>query len=439
MKPRILLFFLVFLASVAISTAFLAAIPASRRPSPESDYVNDYAPAARNLLAGKGLIDSDGKPAMTYPPGYPIFLAGSFSLSDRLGIRQDSMVIALGVTLYALSVVMVGSWACRVWEGPRAMLAVVLWAIYPLGLWLAPLCGSEILYIPVLLGGCLLFWIAVCEEKIARVPLFLAGLFVGATMLTRPIALPVPLILAALLLGLARKLPWRSTAAALASFLLAIMLLVAPWEAWMVAHCGKVLPLSDNGPTTLIDGLAFAKCRRPRQVPVSVPADVDALMTDISARAKAGQASTSGEVADWVLHQAGQHPAALAKLLAYKAVRCWYATDSHRLEMTVLLLQVPFLGLAIAGGILAWRRGGAGRRLAVLAASLVLGNCTMTMASASIARYQVPLMPLLLLLTPAVVGARPRSTSGPRGRCPSCGPFATVCGSSSRSPIEDPL
>ena len=298
---------LLFFGSLAISAAFLAAIPASHRPRPEPDYRNHYAPVASNLLAGKGLLENNGSPAMTYPPGQSLFLIGSFFLADRLGVNRDAMAIAFGMVLYAATVVIAGYWAARVWTGWRAGAATFLWAIYPLGLWLAPLCGSEVPYVFFLLGGALLFWIGGCEEQIACGPLFLSGICVGAAMITRPIAMPVPLILAAILLGFSRKQPWQLTARALGSFLLAVAVMVVPWEAWMYAQSGKVLPLSANGPSTIFAGLVFGKQTNPDQAPIAMPADVDAMMTDMLTKRRNGEVERAG--AAELGHDQGQQPA----------------------------------------------------------------------------------------------------------------------------------
>jgi hypothetical protein len=69
---------LVFLASILSTFCFWAILPPQLGINENSDYTSFYEPVARNILAGHGLVTSHGIPAVRYPPGYPILLAGIF-------------------------------------------------------------------------------------------------------------------------------------------------------------------------------------------------------------------------------------------------------------------------------------------------------------------------------------------------------------------------
>jgi hypothetical protein len=101
-------------------------------------------------------------------------------------------------------------------------------------------------------------------------------------------------------------------------------------------------------------------------------------------------------------------PSAVATLVAIKAARSWYATDSHRREVAVAAVQAVYLVLVVAGAGLAWRRGPAARRLTWLVAGLALYFWVMTISVLSIARYMVPAMGLLFLLTAPLLDVRSR-------------------------------
>ena len=184
---------------------------------------------------------------------------------------------------------------------------------------------------------------------------------------------------------------------------MAVAVVVLPWEAWAYAHCGKVILLSTIGPASVLDGLTYSKATQ-GTVPVWVPADVAKLMADLEAKHAAKEVQTAGDIAGWLLRQAADQPVAVAKLIGLKTVRCWYATDSHRHETPILLFQLAYLGLAMAGGVAAWRKGGSYRWLVALLLSFVLCHWVMAVMVLSILNYMVPAFAFLFLLVPALLG-----------------------------------
>src|SRR6266850_3828676 len=78
----------VVLASVLFSLAFLAVLPSRWNRSQSVDYPIYYAPVARNLLDGKGFLTAEGRPAVAYPPGYPLLLAGVFAVARVTGFSE---------------------------------------------------------------------------------------------------------------------------------------------------------------------------------------------------------------------------------------------------------------------------------------------------------------------------------------------------------------
>src|SRR5689334_9033436 len=93
----------VLLASVLINVVFLTALPSSWRRNQSVDYPVHYAPVARNLLDGKGFRNAEGKPAITYPPGYAFLLTGVFAASRATGVSEMGALRAFNVLSMAVT------------------------------------------------------------------------------------------------------------------------------------------------------------------------------------------------------------------------------------------------------------------------------------------------------------------------------------------------
>ncbi len=138
------------------------------------------------------------------------------------------------------------------------------------------------------------------------------------------------------------------------------------------------------------------------RVPLHVPPDVASFIADLVQKDAKHEIRNMGELAAWLWDQALRRPLTVAKVIAYKAVRSWYATDSHRWETFILLVQLPYLALATAGCVRVWRRGRQQRELAILVLSVVFATWLMAVMVLSIMVYMVPVMGLLFLLVTAV-------------------------------------
>jgi hypothetical protein len=258
----------------------------------------------------------------------------------------------------------------------------------------------------------MLFWMSAYGPTMRYAGLFAAGLAVGLAMLLRPIALPMPLILMALLLTRRRAISWQSRLAGASLFLAAVAGVTMPWEIWIYRHIGKVECLSSGGLPSAIDGLDFAR-RTDARLPCSVPEDIAAMMDDLAREDKAGNVRTVGQLGGWLVRQAVDRPLTLTKLLAYKAARSWYATDSRRKETPIMVLQLACLAVAAIGGMRLWRAGGLDRELLILVAAVVCGTWLMTTMVLSIVIYMLPVMGLLFLMfvpavrPPAIAGGNP--------------------------------
>jgi len=201
---------------------------------------------------------------------------------------------------------------------------------------------------------------------------------------------------------------WQMTARvklfSVATLLLGSIVAIFPWEAWVYSQTGRVVLLSTSGPSSMRDGLTFAIHRKGYRQGTSVPWDVATLTQDTLSRLS--EMNSIGGITSIMAEEWRRNPLAVSKLFAIKAARSWYGTDSHRFETPIILIQLVYLGLAMWGGRIAWRQGGAAKQLVISVWLVVLYFWGMTLLALSILRYMVPTMGLLFLLIPVVFHKR---------------------------------
>lgn len=368
-------------------------LPTDAQANENADYQTYYEPVARNLLAGKGLADRLGGPAFFYPPGYSLLLAAAFRLGAALGVTTDAAPAGLTLLAHLLAALFLWLLAREVWSERTAGLAALAWISYPPILWLCKQPNSELPFMAVLHASVWLLARACFRQRIwLGLP---AGLLAGAAALIRPIGLGASVMMGAGLLLAAASLQRRFRANLLALLLLGNAAALAPWQAWVHARTGRLVIVSSNLMPGIRDGLRFAvNLKRYRQA-VAVPDDVRALMQRLDARAP--ELTSLPRLAAIL---AGEAPAPIAKLLALKAARSWYATDSGRREGALLALQAIYLCLIGWSGWRAWRIGGRARALAAGLGLTLLYFWGMTTLMLSILRYLTPAIGLLFALLP---------------------------------------
>ncbi len=391
-----------FLASAILTGSLMRFAPKSALPPASPDFVNFYHPVAENLLDGNGLTRAGGEPAVRYPPGYPLFLAGVYATADAVGLERQRVVIPAIVVLHAGVATLLAVFASQLWSTKMFLLPAVLWTFYPLALFLIPTKVSELLYTLLLVASVLCFWTSIRNHRVRLAGLAVAGALLGLAGLCRPAMLPVPFLLIAVMALRPRGIEFKKRLAGAVVFLLACLVPIVPWEVWMYRQCGVLAPLSTGGFPSIINGLTWAKpSKSPLAVPTHVPSDVKAFIEDLLAERKKGSVSNLGELTVWLADRAIHEPGVCLKVLGYKVLRSWYATDSHRREGLALLIQVPILALGALGAVRSWRRGGYQREFTITAAVLVAGAWLMTTAVLSIARYMTPAVAFVFLLVPA--------------------------------------
>ena len=388
----------VFAISLVAAAIFGWLVPFFRNP----DYVQFYEPVSRSLLAGRGYTTPDGRPAVVFPPGYPLTLAGLFAVSDRLGIAETRLLSLANMFWMALSTVALFLLARPVLGFRRALAAVLLWATYPFALYLTAFPATELPFL-VLFFGALALLVRLDSARSRSLALhFSAGALLGLGMLLRPIAVGTGVLAAALIFVAGRAGGPKVRAALAAAVLAGNLVALLPWQTWVYHQTGRLIVLGSNGVPSIVNGLDFGASTG--RAPVRLPRDVQALMEQI--HSQAGQIRSLGDVGSRLAGFARRDPAAVLKLMAIKAIRPWYGTDSRTRETPIAMLQAAYLIAIAAGARVAWRCGGEARRLVVGIVLFGTYYWAMSFMVLPLLRYMIPAMGLLFLLAAAALPER---------------------------------
>jgi 4-amino-4-deoxy-L-arabinose transferase-like glycosyltransferase len=378
----------IFLAAVFLQLVFLALLPKSFSSNNSRDYAEYYSPAAQNLLVGKGLVVDSGRFLTLYPAGFPLFLAATYRTADLLGTDRLLVITAVNVLCMGAGCVLVFCIARRIFGERVGLFSAVLWITYICNLWLAKQPNSEIPFIPLFYGAVLCFVLSVSGQDANWAAA--SGLLLGCAGLVRPIVLLVPVVFGAFFL-LRRAVALKRRVLLATVLVGAFVLAVLPWEWEVYRHTGKIVTLSTNGASSILDGVTFT--RRPGDY--AVPSAAADLMRRMSGHLRDLQ--TTGRIFHYLATELRQDPVAVLELYSLKVVRTWYGTESGAHEKLIAVLQFLYLLLCGVGMVLAWRRFPEQRYFLALFLTMVLYFWGMAVIALSILRYMVPVMAFLLI------------------------------------------
>ena len=398
----------IFLAAVFLQLVFLALLPKSFSSNNSRDYAEFYSPAAQNLVEGRGLVLDSGRFLTLYPAGFPLFLATAYRTADALGADRLRVITAANVLCMAAGCVLVFCIARKIFGECTGLFSAGLWITYIFNLWLVKQPNSEIPFIPLFYGAIFCFVLSISDQDAKWATL--SGVLLGFAGLVRPIVLFVPGIFSLFFLlrrGVAPKRRVLLAIALVAAFVIAVL----PWEWEVYRHTGKIIPLSTNGASSILDGATFS--RRPGDY--AVPSAAADLMQRMSGHLRDLQ--TTGRIFQYLAAEFRQDPVPVLELYSLKIARTWYGTESGAHERVVAVLQFGYLLLCGMSVILTWRRFPEQRFFLVLFLTLVLYFWGMAVIALSILRYMVPVMAFLLIplgaAVEAVLGRRKLGESRP--------------------------
>jgi hypothetical protein len=400
------------LFAVLVHLAFLSILPIRWRINQSADYFQFYEPVARNLLAGKGLVTTGGEPALEYPPGFPIVLAGSFAAARACGFSEElalrlQIVFCVGVT--AMLVYLIAAWA---FEFQSAVVATVLWSTYSLQLWLTKQPDSGHIFNVFFLSA--IYILLKSDRGDFEFPLmFLAGLFIGISSLVRPIGIALSAVFLCGLWIFRSETSQKRRVVLAGLIVLGNLVAVAPWELWAYRVTGRWIPLSTGGPASILDGITLSAWRPSQGLTLTVPIGVRTLIAEYVANQR--NLTTTAEIAKFTFNETARHPLAMAELFAIKSARAWYASDSQRFEEISAMVQVPYILLFLCALWHSRAQGGVTRAFTFFTFFFVIYFWAMTILALSIVRYMLPAMALIVMfpahLLTSIYFRRPQPSS----------------------------
>lgn len=200
-----------------------------------TDGIRYDASATHLLTTGEMLVLRGG---VVYPPGYPLFLAGMYSLFGHtytpVYILQFALIGLCGALTFLL--------ARRHFQVPYllALLGGVAVACWPYMVLHAMLLFSEVVGITLLLASLLLLHESLLAEQHARL-LVWSGILLGLSVLTRPVGILLPfwvlILLTIYALWMKHRLPtWRIAATYVCAFLLPLV----GWSSYTYVVQGRI-------------------------------------------------------------------------------------------------------------------------------------------------------------------------------------------------------
>lgn len=390
----------VFLLAILVSGAAWLLAFAQFELDETTDYQTYYAPIVSNLLHGRGYTSGESEFPTGNPPGYPLILALLFRVAGFLHIGERAALTTFNIICMALSALSVFGLA-RLISGSRyAVIGPLVWMTYPFVLIMLGGPFTELPFVACLIAGVYLLLCGAGGEACpppqqfittSRQPLglyFASGVVFGLAMLIRSAGSGLPVV--SILWVLMGAQPWKAKAAAALSLGLGSLVAISPWMLWAYANTGQWVLTGTNARASVWDGLTFA-VNKPYRVGEPLPDDVLRLMANINSRQ--AEAQTLSGVLAIALDELQAQPLAFAKLIALKALRSWYGTDSGRYESQTTLIQAVYLGLSAAASVILLRKRRA--RYVVAIWLFVVYFWGTTVAVLSILRYMVGAMGLL--------------------------------------------
>lgn len=405
---------LLFLGQVLLLTLFRAALPAEVAVNEGSDYNAFYRPVAEQIADGHGVVFGDDQtPATRYPPGYPLLLGATFAVADATGLGQESLVAPLTIVMTAVAGVLLHLVARRTFDRRHAWVASAAWLVYPLTLWTTKQPNSEIPFMALLYGVVLLLVPTLGSGRAGWRRLAAAGALLGLAAVVRPAGmLLVPGFALVLWLRLAGGRGERTYRAG--AFVAAFAVPVLAVSAWMSAAAGTPVLLSDANDANLVEGLSFAVDSPDEAHDLPMPGGLRDFV--IESQAREGELLRDGTTRSYLADAIVERPVVVGQLVAYKAARSWYGTESFRFEGALLLTQLAWVGAAVIGAVIARRRSPAGRWYVWLVLALTGCAWLAAIGALSIVRYLVPTLGLFAPLVAVAALAAVDRLAVRRGR-----------------------
>lgn len=351
----------------------------------------DYSTLARNLLAHGSFRLETGYFAAHHPPLFPLLLAFYYGLAEVLHLPEVAVcsmaAIAWLVAAAYQAYVLVFAFSKK--EG-QARWAALLVAFQPFLLYASFSPLSEIPFVCLLLFSLLKWW----EYKQNPSPsnAIILGLGIGLAMLCRSVFIFGPIFLIIGFLSLRRnKNGWKHALIGLSTCLLVI----APWSVHASIEKGRMVLLSSSAMPGIRDGLSFN--HKSHRQALKLPEKVATFSNAFWAEYQSMQSPS-----DWLKFTVNQPLDQSLTTYLYKALRCWYGTDSQAGNLEKINAAIALIW--ISAFFLAFKRSKQAqfppKILGIACLILCLYFWGLATLALSIVRYMVPVFALMALYIP---------------------------------------
>lgn len=250
-----------------------------------------YAAIAANLERGEGFTVGAAatQPSSNYSPGLPLLVAGIYEVTGGAHERSARVLLALIGSLAVLFTYLTGrrlrrsmrfgapgahnasSSAISGGDVAAGLIGAAAVAIYPALLEYQGMLMSEPLAATLLSGSVLaMFWASDRDDGWVR--WLLPGALLGATAMVRPEYLGVALLLALVVFARGARIDWRRSLAQVATLLVGLVVVVAPWTIRNAVVLDRVVPISTGGGQVLFAGTYLPSDGDPEKVGAEVVA-----------------------------------------------------------------------------------------------------------------------------------------------------------------------
>ena len=365
-----------------------------RSPGYHASHINEiefyYDDVARSLLAGAGFVHSvDPRPETPYqfepgtafsfvPPLYAWWLFLVYSIFGPnvfiAKILQSLMDASVCIIIFLIG--------RKMFENPvPALIAAGLYAVYPLAI----VMNTTLYYqIPMNLA---LSWLVLCLMGAWTVRNGIwSGALLGIASLAKPITLPlivlVPVVrIAQTFIG---KMPVQRAVRWSIAFMLLSVAVLTPWTVRNYLVFEEFVPVQKGGPEPFYQGS--------REVFI----DLDV----ITLRERYGDFGVERDrLFDAALRNHIDHlngnPIDYVRFMGKKFLLSWYNTEGKTKNPYVLLIQIPFLALAVSGLLMRPGLWLSNANWYIPAAILYVS--AIQVATFPLARYTLAVMPLVML------------------------------------------
>jgi hypothetical protein len=376
---------------------------------------------ALQISAGHGFAyDASGALTADRAPIYPALLAVLYRLFGTSAVPVMLAHTILGALTCALLFLL----ADRIFDRAVALVAGILFAVYPPRLWWSSFRMTESLLLLLVVASTLALVALFQSPSLRRA--IVGGVSLGLTALCNTVILPLPFILL-LVVAVSRKL--RPVHLRRVLVLVAAMwIVILPWTVrnYVVFH--RVIPVRWGAGTTLMKGIVMAELHSSRpgdpmwKVDEAAGTEVARILQSqgfgrrepgMGLEPRVGMGDVTSLAEDQFLARLGwervrEDPLRAARRFGANLMAYWYFSGHER---AYLMLNLPLLGLALLGLAL-----GAWRPAEAWLVVLVTGYFYLSYAALNaIARYSLQIMPFVTLFASVAIVAVARR-AWPAGR-----------------------